>query len=81
MNDNHNHIGPNWSGRSPRTMREAFPRGGSIGGEWGAELQQYERRARRDDVLTVGLLTLAFLAGCVLGPFVLADPSVLLGCW
>lgn len=24
MNDNRNHIGPNWNGRSPRTMEEAF---------------------------------------------------------
>lgn len=27
MNDNRNHIGPNWNGRAPRSMREAFPAG------------------------------------------------------
>lgn len=24
MNDNRNHIGPNWSSRAPRTMEEAY---------------------------------------------------------
>lgn len=69
MNDHRNEIGSNWGSGTPRTMCEAFPHD-SIAGEWGLA-EREARQQRRDDVLTVLLLALCFIAGCVAGPFVM----------
>ena len=80
MNDSKTEIGSNWGTGTPRTMREAFPHspGASIGGEFQA-IQEQERQQRRDALFTIAVLALVFIAGCVIGPFVMSDPSS--WCW
>jgi hypothetical protein len=56
MNDNRNHLGPNWNGQSPRTMADAFPRSAS----W-PKRTQHKRNA------TLGLIVAAYFVGAVLG--------------
>lgn len=74
MHDNINHTGQNWTGRTPRTMGEAFPHApGSIGGEWGRAVKaskEAERVRRRDDLLVLLVLALCFVGGIILAPVI-----------
>lgn len=58
MQDNKNHIGSNWTGRTPRSVEEA-----GIRGQWSIEREQSVSADFRGSVACCVLMVVAFLLG------------------